>query len=436
MNRINQLIIDLNSCGIIRYGDFMLKSGISSPIYFDFRQLLSHPKLMNEITDQLISVICSDNLYVLHSSLVCGVPYGGIPYASIISHKISMNCLLMRKETKTHGTTSLIDGLYSPGDVVYLIEDVTTTAGSINQFKNMLESVGLRVVPITILDRRKDRSVYIKSIFTIDQVISTLTRTSGDQSLYSILKYPTKTYEKSSCQQLHKLNKIMMEKESNLCVAVDLNLSEQIFDLIDEIGDKICLLKTHADIVLDWCLDTEFRIHKMCQKYNFMWMEDRKYADISSVCVKQFAKFSVNPDFVTVHAIAGKETIIELSKQTGVVVIAEMSTENNLCTNDYKKATYETCMDLNIAGFVGQISPRNPKFVQMTPGINMDINKKTDGKGQTYQDIGTKIAFGADIIIVGRAITDCKTLEEASEMTKKYQIAGWTSRLEYAYDII
>ena len=51
MNIINELI----SKNIIKFGQFTLKNGDSSPIYFDFRVLISYPQLLNDITDKLIS---------------------------------------------------------------------------------------------------------------------------------------------------------------------------------------------------------------------------------------------------------------------------------------------------------------------------------------------------------------------------------------------
>ena len=41
----------------------------------------------------------------------------------------------------------------------------------------------------------------------------------------------------------------MLEKESNLCVAADLTTMPEILDLVEKVGDKICCLKLHFDIV-------------------------------------------------------------------------------------------------------------------------------------------------------------------------------------------
>ena len=40
------LIEKLYEIGSIKLGEFTLKSGLKSPIYFDMRLLISHPKLL------------------------------------------------------------------------------------------------------------------------------------------------------------------------------------------------------------------------------------------------------------------------------------------------------------------------------------------------------------------------------------------------------
>lgn len=46
-----------------------------------------------------------------------------------------------------------------------------------------------------------------------------------------------------------KLLTIMQEKRSNLCVSADVTSSEELLQLADSLGQSICLLKTHIDIL-------------------------------------------------------------------------------------------------------------------------------------------------------------------------------------------
>lgn len=41
-----ELIVSLFEAGCVKFGSFKLKTGIMSPVYFDFRVIVSYPKLM------------------------------------------------------------------------------------------------------------------------------------------------------------------------------------------------------------------------------------------------------------------------------------------------------------------------------------------------------------------------------------------------------
>jgi hypothetical protein len=63
------------------------------------------------------------------------------------------------------------------------------------------------------------------------------------------LPFETRLASTSSGSPVSRLFPIMLEKKSNLCVAADLDSMKDILDLVEKIGDKICCLKIHFDIV-------------------------------------------------------------------------------------------------------------------------------------------------------------------------------------------
>ncbi|KAL8978665.1 MAG: hypothetical protein Q9177_006341 [Variospora cf. flavescens] len=71
-------------------------------------------------------------------------------------------------------------------------------------------------------------------------------------------------------------------KQSNLCVSADVHTTSALLRLAEEIGDSICLLKTHADIVDDFSDRTIKGLQDIAKRKYFLIFEDRKFGDIGS----------------------------------------------------------------------------------------------------------------------------------------------------------
>jgi orotate phosphoribosyltransferase len=92
---------------------------------------------------------------------VGGMAVGSVPLVSAISIKSYLRnryypAFFVRKEVKDHGVQTKIDGLIKPNTQVVLVEDVTTTGGSIMQAVNAVRDIGCEVrTVITIVDRQE-----------------------------------------------------------------------------------------------------------------------------------------------------------------------------------------------------------------------------------------------------------------------------------------
>lgn len=67
----------------------------------------------------------------------------------------------------------------------------------------------------------------------------------------------------------------MAIKRTNLCLSVDMTSTLDISELLEKVGEHVCVVKTHADIIEDFNEDFITRIREIAKKINFLIVEDR-----------------------------------------------------------------------------------------------------------------------------------------------------------------
>ncbi len=368
---------ELQEKHIIQYGEFKLKSGKISNVYIDLRKVMSFPSLHKQICHEIINKI---NLDV---DLICGTPYGAVSYSSYISIFRNIPMIFLRKEAKTHGTKKMIEGNYELNNRVILLEDVTTTGSSVFNAIDVLEQHGLKVVQIiTIISRHVNKQLYynnkpIEYLYHIDDI--------ENEKLFN---------EKS-------LQTIISEKKTKICLAADVYNMDELCNLIEKVGDDICILKLHSDIIDDFYVNYKKNVStliKLKHQYNFKIWEDRKFADIGSVMIRQISLLSNWVDIVSIHPISGSLGI-ENIKNMELIIIAEMSTKEHLMNEEYQKNAIQLAENNNVLGVVSQHKVSD-KLMHFVPGISLkDTNDK---HGQTYNSPENKDF--ADVFVIGRGI--------------------------------
>lgn len=53
-NKLIEFVLSLFDIGGLKFGDFKMKVGINSPVYFDLRVIVSHPHLMVSCRQSLV----------------------------------------------------------------------------------------------------------------------------------------------------------------------------------------------------------------------------------------------------------------------------------------------------------------------------------------------------------------------------------------------
>ena len=147
---LSALADGLLSAGCIKFGDFTLKSGLTSPIYIDLRRIISHPRLLAEVAQAYFPILSN-----LQFSRLAGLPYAAIPIATAISLAGNYPMIYPRKEAKTYDTKVEIEGEYQAGETALVIDDLATTGGSKFEAIEKLTAVGLVVKDVVVLIDRQ-----------------------------------------------------------------------------------------------------------------------------------------------------------------------------------------------------------------------------------------------------------------------------------------
>jgi uridine monophosphate synthetase len=262
---------ELINVGCVQYGDFTLKSGAKSNIYVDLRIIPSFPSLFKTISNELTQLIISQNIQF---DFICGVPFGGLSYATAIALNMNKPTLLVRKEVKTHGTKKNIEGVFQKGQHVILIEDVITSGQSILEIAEILKKEGLNVIhAFVILNREEKGEENLKEI----KLSSVLKLKDLKQKEEKIEKSFIERSKLTKNAIAKKLFEIMDEKKSNLALSIDVTKKQEVLEIVEKCGNEICLLKTHVDILEDFDQIFIEKLTQLSQKYNFLILEGFRF---------------------------------------------------------------------------------------------------------------------------------------------------------------
>lgn len=194
--------------GVLRFGDFTLKSGRVSPYFFNaglFNTGYAAAKLGRFYAAAIVeSEIRFDMLF--------GPAYKGIPLATLAAaalaeqHDIDVPYSFNRKEMKAHGEGGSIVGAPLSGSVL-IIDDVITAGTAVREAHQIISATGAETAGLIILlDRqergqgpysavqelRKSLDIPVVSIVQLDDLINILEESSEyEQFLEPVLKYRT-----------------------------------------------------------------------------------------------------------------------------------------------------------------------------------------------------------------------------------------------------
>ena len=426
------VINELKQKEIVKQGDFVLKSGKRSNIYVNLKNLVSYPGLMSSIGVMLSNMIRSEHditQNTIPDIVLCGVPYGGIPIATTVSLIMNVEQVLLRKQQKSYGLKQLVEGNPRSNDVI-LIEDVVTSGSSVLEACEALESQGYRIVKVYSVVYRGEEitSTLFKSgiidarigdypysyLFHIDELRSGVMDTVRGHGPYSDSGVENTIIHRQVSFKEYDDNSLMQycsTKHTNIIVAFDKEGPMAKYDLlyfIDKVYPYIVGLKIHSE-ALGLTMTDNKQLYEQCKRLGIFLWEDRKFNDTANTFSKQVKKYEKVRDYISVVPTSGVD-ILKVSTTLKKLVLCEMSSDNNTFNTTVTRQILEFMEEpevrMNVAGIICQSEELfGLDIPTIMPGVNLD--RKTDGKGQVWRDPRT-FDKRPTLYVIGRAITEAK----------------------------
>ena len=196
---------------VLKFGEFVLKSGRISPYFFNAGLLASGEMLSllargyaDALAEQLAEQITANHDGTDEQELVIfGAAYKGIPFVAAtaqalwLHHGINAKWGYNRKEAKTHGEGGNLVGADVNGKAVWVLDDVITAGTAMREVVEILEQAGASVAGIIVALDRKEKGlaehsaiqelaatlkVPVRALVDIDDLISYLADDHGVQS--------------------------------------------------------------------------------------------------------------------------------------------------------------------------------------------------------------------------------------------------------------
>ena len=148
---------------VLKFGEFVLKSGRVSPYFFN-AGLLATGEMLSLLARGYADALAKQMAAQSNKELVIfGAAYKGIPFVAATAqalwqhHGINAKWGYNRKEAKTHGEGGNLVGADVSGKAVWVLDDVITAGTAMREVVDILEQAGASVAGIIVALDRKEK---------------------------------------------------------------------------------------------------------------------------------------------------------------------------------------------------------------------------------------------------------------------------------------
>lgn len=140
--KVAEFLLQIKAIKLQPNNPFVWASGWNSPIYCDNRKTLSYPNVRTYIRQSYCEAILEK---FGKPDLIAGVATGGIAQGALVAQELGVPFVYVRSSAKGHGLGNQIEGDYSSGQNVVVIEDLISTGGSSLKAVDALREAELNV---------------------------------------------------------------------------------------------------------------------------------------------------------------------------------------------------------------------------------------------------------------------------------------------------
>jgi orotate phosphoribosyltransferase len=132
-------------------GDFVLRSGRRSRYYLDKYRFETRPDLLGPIGGAIAAAVSE---HAPDATRLAGPELGAVALSAAASLAGGLPFLIVRGAAKAYGTGNRLEGVFEPGELVCLVEDVVTSGGAAVEAVEALREAGLEVRnAVCVVDR-------------------------------------------------------------------------------------------------------------------------------------------------------------------------------------------------------------------------------------------------------------------------------------------
>ncbi len=140
---------ELLAAQAVRFGTFTLASGATSDVYIDVKRAWPDPDRLEGLARALAARVGSEDR-------LAGVELGAVPLLVAVALQLRRPFVVLRKAPKEHGTRQAFEGEIPPGSRVLLLEDTTTTGGTLVRLIEVVRAAGGKVDRVVaVVDREE-----------------------------------------------------------------------------------------------------------------------------------------------------------------------------------------------------------------------------------------------------------------------------------------